>query len=197
MKKIEYKLTPKITDEIIHHRFSCFNESLNYYKDVNSAREVYDENSFHLSFFVDGKFAGYTRLTPCPNNYMNHTSKDKIEIPNDETTFEMGRTIVLPEYRGIKFDSLILLVGLHISETLGYKIAIGNESYEAHLKMPTSNGWEFMNIIADFAMPFSNKGYHTFYLIKCDLKKTNEFRKQRLIEFKKWFADNGYDFNLA
>ncbi|WP_439516356.1 hypothetical protein [Sediminibacterium sp.] len=196
MKKIEYKLLPKITEEIIQNRFSCFSESLNYYKDLDSTREVYDENSFHLVFYIDGKFAGYTRLTPCPYNYMNHTSKSKIEIPNDDYTFEMGRTFVLPEFRGIKLVSLILLVGLHISETLGYKKAIGNESYEAHLKMPTANGWEFMNIIADFHMPFSNKGYHTFYLIQCDLKKTKEFRRQRILEFKKWFADNNYEFEL-
>ena len=196
MKKITYKLYPKITDELIQHRFDCFNESLNYYKDLNSAKEIYDEYSFHLCLFIDDNLAAYTRLTPCPNNYMNHTSKEKINLPNDENTLEMGRTIVLPKYRGIKLVSLILLIGLYISETIGYKVAIGNESYEAHLKMPTDNGWEFMNIITDFEMPFSNKGYHKFYLIKCDLEKSKAIREQRINEFKKWFEDKDMSLTI-
>jgi len=192
MKKIEYKVLPKITEELLQCRFDCFNESLGYYKSAGSALEVYDDFSFHIQFTIDNKIAGYTRLTPCPYNYMELNKPDGLSLPNDSFTLEMGRTIVMPEFRGMRLLNLILLVGLEICENLGYKLVIGNESYEAHLKMPKSIGFKFMNIIEDFKMPGSEKGYHTFYLISCDLIRTNKFRELKLNEFKKYFNDNGF-----
>jgi hypothetical protein len=106
----------------------------------------------------------------------------------------MGRTIVLPKYRGLKFVNIILLIGLQVAETMGYEFAIGNESYEHHLSMPTANGWEFINLIAEFEMPFSNKGKHLFYVIQCDLNKTKRSRKERLDYYIQFLKNNNFNF---
>lgn len=192
MKLIEYRLQQKITDDIIEKRFSCFNEVLHYYKDLESSKEVYDNDSSHLCFYIDGVFAGYTRLTECPRNYMALEKLEPIDISNDITTIEMGRTFVLPEFREIKLLNVILAIGLNICRQIGYKKVVGNVSYEKHIKMPSTVGFEFTNLIANFKMPFSTKGQHSFYLLVCDLEKTNQIRQNELARLKALMYDIGY-----
>lgn len=192
MKEITYKLLPFITEEILEKRYECFNESLQYYKNFEASKEDFDKHSFHLQLSVNGALAAYTRLTPCPFNYMNVCKSENIVLPNDENCLEMGRTFVLPEFRGLKLVNTILLIGLRMIEELGYKKVIGNESYEDHLSMPSNNGWEFINVVADFKMPFSNKGKHKFYVIECDLGKTKQLRKERLEHYTNFLNEKSY-----
>lgn len=196
MQKIEYKVLHHITDEILLKRFECFNEQLKYYRDFESSKEIFDDKSFHLQMMIDGTLAAYTRLTPCPHNYMNRCKKEDVAIPCDDDTMEMGRTIVLPEFRGKKLVNTILLVGLRVADVMGYKQVIGNESYESHLSMPTANGWSFINVVADFDMPFSSKGKHLFYVIKCDLLATRELRQSRLDYYADSLLNNGYQLEI-
>jgi len=197
MKIIEYKLLPNITEELLQQRFSCFNESLGYYMSSDSAHEVYDDDSFHLQFNIEKELAGYTRLTPYPKNYMNLTSLSEITIQYDEYTLEMGRTLVAPKYRSLKLLNLILIIGLEICEKIGYRNVVGNVSYEDHLRMPASIGFEFLNIVADFKMPGDERGYHTFYLLRCELVKTRHLRHSKLEEIMQWFAEKGYMFDAV
>lgn len=196
MHQIEYKLLPNITEEILRWRFQCFNETLNYYRDFEASKESFDSDSFHLQLTIDGEFAAYTRLTPCPLNYMSVCKLPEIVLRSDEFTIEMGRTIVVPKYRGIKLVNTILLLGLRIVESAGYRYAIGNESYEHHLAMPSANGWEFTNLVADFYMPFSQKGSHTFYIVECDIKKTTVLRTERLNYYKDFLKSNNYQLTI-
>jgi hypothetical protein len=196
MKQISYKLIPTVTEDIIQSRYSCYNEKLHYYKDIEASREDYDKVSFHLPFFIDGVFAGATRLTPCPHNWMNIANGQHAAVTNDQDTLEIGRTFVLPEYRGIKLVSLILIVATHIAETMGYKKVIGTETCAEHIKMPSDNGWEFMDVITDFERPFSNNGPIKMWVIQSDLIKSHDFRQFRIGEFKKWFESKGYLIDL-
>ena len=196
MKKIDFKLHHSISDEMIEKRFHCFNEKLNYYQDIESSREIYDKNSSHLGFYVDTKFAGYTRLTECPNNYMALEKLSDNKLSNDKYTLEMGRTFVLPDYREFKLLNVILGIGLNICRQIGYKKVIGNVSYESHIKMPATVGFEFTNELADFKMPFSDKGKHPFYLLECDLDKSNAIRQIELKRLKNLLLTKGYEFAI-
>lgn len=196
MKKIEIKLHHSISEEIIEKRFNCFNEILHYYKNIESSRETYDKNSLHLGFYIDGNFAGYTRLTECPYNYMALEKLTDIKLSNDKYILEMGRTFVIPEYREIKLLNVILGIGLNVCRQIGYKKVIGNVSYENHIKMPATVGFEFTNELADFKMPFSDKGKHTFYLLECDLEKTNAIRQNELQRLQTLLLTKGYEFEI-
>ena len=196
MPTIEYRLLPTITNELLQRRFECFNESLNYYQTADSALETFDANSFHLQFTIDGQLAGYPRLTPCPNNYMELNKPAGLELPHDAYTLEMGRTIVLPAFRGTRLLNLVLPVGLDLCQRMGYRRVIGNVSYEAHLQMPQTIGFESRNIVSDFNMPGSDTGFHTFYLVECNLNHSEEFRQKRLGEFTAAFSEKGYSFKI-
>ncbi|TDB63308.1 GNAT family N-acetyltransferase [Arundinibacter roseus] len=196
MKKIDFKLHQSINEEMIETRFNCFNEILHYYKNIESSRETYDKNSTHLGFYIDGNFAGYTRFTECPNNYMALEKLSDIKLSNDKNTLEMGRTFVLPDYREFKLLNVILGIGLNICRQIGYKKVIGNVSFENHIKMPSTLGFEFTNELADFRMQFSDKGKHTFYLLECDLEKTNAMRQSELQRLQKILLTKDYEFEI-
>lgn len=90
------------------------------------AKDRFDDRSVHVITCVDGRLAGYGRLTPGPDSWFEFLSGGVAGLPVGPDVVDFGRVAVAPTFRGHDHFELILLEGLLWACDEGFRVVVGS-----------------------------------------------------------------------
>jgi predicted GNAT family N-acyltransferase len=98
------------------------------------AKDDFDDRSIHVVTRVDGRLAGYGRLTPGPDSWFEFLSNGRAVIPTGADVVDFGRVMVAPAHRGHDQFELVLVEGLLWACDRGFNVVVGSSRPERRFR---------------------------------------------------------------
>jgi len=165
-KSVVFQATnePKELEHIYHTRYDIFCTELHAfdqdaYQD-NLEHDDYDNEACHLTLYIDGELAAYSRLIGCAIGYPMEKSVSLPMIFNRDTSFEGSRALVTAKWRGtnvawIMFSELFAFCKIH-----------GVDTMPCFSNSPMYNGYKKRGVLFRYeGEPVQAYGYKTYPLV--------------------------------